>query len=367
MKIIRVPATSANLGSGFDVLGLALRSAPSNSQPFGNLLELQVEQSCRESLGSPPWNCELTCQGEGSESLSSLVHENLVTQVALYVLRCHGKEAFPFATRVRLITSIPLSRGLGSSAAAIVAGVMLGNEAGHLNLSKERMFDYCLMIERHPDNIAPALFGGFVGAFVDPARIGAPLSEVLPKLSGDTDTSLLPIYKPPISIGCYHRYPLNPDIKAVIVVPGFHSKTSVARSQLPHSYTREDIIFNIQRCTLLPILLGEKPLHAAKISEAMRDRLHQPYRTNLVPGLGEVLLELRHDKYPGLLGTCLSGAGPSVMALATQNFETIAQAIIMILSKAQDVRYDWQVLELDPDGATCNDTNQGSSHVEERE
>lgn len=367
MKIIRVPATSANLGSGFDVLGLALRSASSPSQPFGNLLELQVEQSCRGSLGSAPWNCELTCQGEGAELLSSLVNKNLVTQVALYVLRCHGKKAFPSATRVRIITSIPLSRGLGSSAAAIVAGVMLGNEAGHLGLSKERMFDYCLMIERHPDNIAPALFGGFIGAFVDRARIEIPLSEVLPKLSRDTDTSLLPNHKPPVAIGCHHRYRLNPDIKAVIVIPAFHSTTAEARSQLPHSYTREDIIFNMQRCTLLPVLLGEEPLHAAKISEAMRDRLHQPYRTNLAPGLGEVLLELRHDKYPGLLGTYLSGAGPSIIALATQNFETIAQAIIKILSKAQDVRYDWQVLELDPDGATCSDTNQDSCHVEESE
>lgn len=354
MKIIRVPATSANLGPGFDVLGLALKSAPAASQRFSNLLELQIEELCQGSLSSAPWNCEIICEGEGSELLSSLVHENLVTQVALYVLRCHGKETFPSATRVRLITGIPISRGLGSSAAAVVAGVMLGNEVGDLGLSKERIFDYCLMVERHPDNIAAALFGGLIGAFMDTARIEIPLSEVLPKLSGGTDTGILPVHKPPLAIGSYHQYRLNPDIKAIIVIPDFHSKTVEARSQLPHSYTREDVIFNIQRCSLLPVLLGETPLHAAKISEAMRDRLHQPYRTNIVPGFGKVLLELRYDKYPGLLGTCLSGAGPSVMALATQNFEMIAQAIITILSAAQDVRYDWQVLELAPDGATCN-------------
>lgn len=357
MKIIRVPATSANFGSGFDVLGLALSSAPIASQGFGNSLELQIEELCQRGSSSAPWNCEITCQGEGSEFLSSLVHENLVTQVALYVLRCHGKEAFPSATRVRLINTIPLSRGLGSSAAAIVAGVMLGNEAGDLGLSKERMFDFCLMVERHPDNIAPALFGGFIGAFVDTARIEIPLSEILPKLSGDTDTGLLPIHKPPLAIGCYHRYRLNPNIRAIIIVPAFHLKTAEARSQLPHNYTREDVVFNIQRCALLPVLLGEEPLRAAKISEAMRDRLHQPYRTNLVPGLDKVLLELRYDKYPGLLGTCLSGAGPSIMALAIENFETIAKTIIRILSEAQDVRYDWQILELDSDGATCNGTN----------
>lgn len=358
MKLIRVPATSANLGPGFDVLGLALRPASSGSQRFGNFLELQVENLLSQGYpSSSQWNCVLICQGEGSESLSSLVDENLVTQVALYVLRCHGKTAFPSPIKVRLITAIPLSRGLGSSAAAVVAGVMLGNEAGQLNLSKERMFDYCLMIERHPDNIAPALFGGFVGAFVDTVRIDIPLDEILPQLSGITDTTALPIHKPSESIGCYYQYQFNLDIKAILVIPTFESNTEVARSQLPTSYTRKDIIFNIQRCALLPVLLGEKPLRPAKISEAMQDRLHQPYRTNLVPGLDKVLLELRHDKYPGLLGTCLSGAGPSVMALATKDFETIAQAIIKILSEAQDARYDWQILELDPDGATCKDAH----------
>ena len=94
------------------------------------------------SLNSvPPWNCDFICQGGGSKLLSFLVHENLVTQVALCVLRCHGKEAFPSATRVSSITAIPLLRGLGSSAAAIVAEVMLGNEAGHLGLSEERIVD----------------------------------------------------------------------------------------------------------------------------------------------------------------------------------------------------------------------------------
>ena len=366
MKIIRVPATSANLGSGFDALGLALSSAP-GPREIGCLLELQVEELDQGSLGSTSYNCELTCEGEGSELLSSLVNENLVTEVALYVLRCHGKQSFPSATRVRIITGIPLSRGLGSSAAAIVAGVMLGNIAGDLGLSKERMFDYCLMVERHPDNIAPALFGGFTGAFVDTARIETPLSEILPKLSRNIADSPLPIHKPPLAFGCYHQYRLNPDIKAIIVVPAFQSKTEEARNQLPQSYTREDVVFNIQRCALLPVLLGEEPLYPARISEAMRDRLHQPYRMNLVPGLSKVLQELRYDEYPGLLGICLSGAGPSIMALATQNFETIAQAIITILSKARDAHYDWQVLELDLNGAICYDPDQKFGHVKKGE
>ena len=82
-----------------------------------------------------------------------------------------------------MITSVPLSRGLESSAATIVAGVMLGNEAADLGLPKERMFDYCLMVESHPHNIAPALFGDFIGVFMDAPRIEIPLSEVLTKFS----------------------------------------------------------------------------------------------------------------------------------------------------------------------------------------
>jgi len=262
---------------------------------------------------------------------------------------------------VRIYNGIALSRGLGSSAAAVVAGILLGNEVGDLNLSKERMFDYCLMVERHPDNLAAALFGGFVGTFIrtlspeDTARIEIPLSEVLPELSGGIDTGQLPIHKPPLAIGSYHQFRFNTDIKCVVVIPDFKLNTAEARRRLPHNYTRDDVTFNVQRCSLLPILLSEAPLNTAKISEAMRDRVHQPYRAILIPGLSKVLQDVRYDMYPGLLSVFLSGAGPSIMALATSNFEVIAQAIIAILSEAQDIHYDWQILELAPDGATVED------------
>lgn len=331
---------------------------PSASQRFSTYLELQIEELSQGTSG--PFNYEIQCEGEGAESLNRNVEENLVTKVALYVLRCHGMGNTGLSHyRIRIISGIPLSRGLGSSAAAGVAGVMLGNEVGHLNLSKERMFDYCLMVERHPDNIGAALFGGFVGTSMTPlssdnnnARIEIPPSEpseVLPGLSESLD-------KPPLGIGSYHHFPFNADIKIVVVVPDFRLNTADARGLLPQTYTREDAIFNAQRCSLLPVLLGETPLNAAKISDAMQDKLHQPYRIGLVPGFGKVLQELPYDKYPGLLGTCLSGAGPSITALATENFEMIAQAIIKILSAAQDIRYDWQVLEVSPDGATCSDS-----------
>lgn len=337
------------------MFGLALRSPISASRRYA-VLELQVEELSQRSLA--PLNCEIECEGEGAGILSCAPDKNLVTKVALYVLRCYGIHAFKVPTRVRIINSIPLSRGLGSSAAAVVAGVSLANEVGHLNLSKERMFDYCLMVERHPDNIAAACFGGFVGTFMktlspaDTARVEIPLSEVLPELSGGIDTGQLPVHEPPHIIGSYHQFRYNTDIKCVVVIPNFKLDTAEARGRLPGSYSREDVVFNSQRCVLLPILLGQSPPNPAKISEAMRDRLHQPYRVALIPGFEKVLKTIKHDEYPGLAGVCLSGAGSSILALATSNFEMIAKAIIAILSEAQEIHYDWQVLELAPDGAT---------------
>ncbi|KAL9614727.1 MAG: hypothetical protein Q9167_000796 [Letrouitia subvulpina] len=224
---------------------------------------------------------------------------------------------------------------------------MLGNEVGDLNLSKEMMFDYCLMVERHPDNVAAALFGGFVGTFMktlsptDTACVEILLSEVLPELSGGTDTGELPIHKPPEAIGSYHQFRFNRSIKSIVVIPNFKLDTSEARYRLPQNYSREDVVFNAQRCSLLPVLLGEDPPNAAKISEAMRDRLHQQYRADLIPGFTKMLQHMTHNAYPGLLGVSLSGAGPSILALATSGFGEIAKAIIGISSEAQRIHYDW--------------------------
>lgn len=130
-----VPCSSANIGPGFDVIGLALSI----------WLEIRVEVS--QSKGSEaPLNCVITYEGEGEKEVPLSADQNLITRTALYVLRCHGQRAFPIETKVHIINPIPLGRGLGSSGAAVVAGVVLGNEVGKLGLTKARMLDYCLMI-----------------------------------------------------------------------------------------------------------------------------------------------------------------------------------------------------------------------------
>lgn len=134
---IRVPCSSANLGPGYDVFGLALSM----------YLTLHVTIDPQDPPGGS-FNCTIVCsrQSEGYSEISLDPETNLITRVALYVLRSHGQRTFPLRTTVIITNEIPLGSGLGSSGAAVVAGVMLGSEAGGLSLSKDRMLDYCLMI-----------------------------------------------------------------------------------------------------------------------------------------------------------------------------------------------------------------------------
>ena len=192
-------------------------------------------------------NCEITYEGLGAEEVPLIADHNLITQSALYVLRCHGKHEFPPDTHIHIVNPIPLGRGLGSSGAAVVAGIILGNVVGDFKLPKERIFDYVLMIERHPDNVAATLYGGFVGTYLrelDPAamaRIEIPLSEVLPAPAGGIDTGLKPP-EPPVGIGHYTKFPWAPEIKCIAIIPDFEVKTADARGVLPATYSRSDVV-----------------------------------------------------------------------------------------------------------------------------
>lgn len=348
LSILRVPCSSANIGPGFDVAGVALT----------RFLELRVEINQTLNTSKAPLNCTITYEGEGqgSEDIDLAPDRNLLTRVALYVLRCHDQHDFPAQTFIHIKNDIPLGRGLGSSGAAVVAGIILGNEVGDLNLSKDRILDFCLMIERHPDNVAAALYGGFVGTYLsdldpeDMARKEIPLSEVLPAPAGGIDTGLRPPI-PPLGIGNYMKFPWSPAIKAIVIIPDFEVSTATARGVLPTHYSRADTVFNMQRIAILTHALGQSPPNPELIYSAMQDAIHQPYRKELIPGLTEILQSVKPKTHPGLLGICLSGAGPTILALATGNFEHIAKVIIGKFEEAQ-VRCQWSLLEPAEDGAT---------------
>lgn len=139
--VIKTPCSSANIGPGFDVIGLGLSM----------YLELHVTIDRSKGKSSEPLNCRVTYEGQGEDSggISLDPEVNLITQVAIYVLRCHDQRAFPAETHVHIKNPIPLGRGLGSSGAAVVAGVQLGNQCGQLNLDDDRVFDFCLMIGKY--------------------------------------------------------------------------------------------------------------------------------------------------------------------------------------------------------------------------
>ncbi|KAK7190312.1 hypothetical protein DPSP01_006136 [Paraphaeosphaeria sporulosa] len=352
--IIRVPCSSANIGPGFDVIGLALSM----------YLELHVTVSKQES-SSHSLNCRITYEGVNAESVPLVAEDNLITRTAVYVLRCHGIRAFPAETHVHVKNPIPLGRGLGSSASAIVAGVSLANEVGNLQLSKARMLDFCLMEERHPDNVAAALYGGFVGTYLnelspeDLDRMEIPLSEVLPEPAGGKDTGLQPP-QPPKDIGHYTKYKWSSEIKCICIIPQFEVSTAKAREVLPDSYSRKDIVFNMQRLAVLTTALGQSPPDPSMIYTAMQDKIHQPYRRGLIPGLTEILQSVTPNSHPGLLGICLSGAGPTILALATSNFESIADHLLAEFKK-EGITCDWKLLELAEEGTTVERPSAGAS------
>jgi homoserine kinase len=147
----------------------------------------------QNGIYSPP---KLLYTGEGADVVPLDPYKNLTTRVALYVLRCHEINRFPSNTDIKVHNEIPFGRGLGSSGAAVIAGVLLGNEIGELKLTIERLLDFALMVERHPDNVTAALVGGFVGSYLrelDPKATEAasvPLSEVLPEYPPDASEDL---------------------------------------------------------------------------------------------------------------------------------------------------------------------------------
>ncbi|KAF9915589.1 hypothetical protein BX616_005807 [Lobosporangium transversale] len=332
---ISVPATSANIGPGFDVLGMA----------FSLYLTLDCE---RLPDGSA---LQMSYEGEGAKDVPLVAEKNLITKTALYVLSTYGITSLP-PLKIHVTNPIPLGRGLGSSGSAVVAGVVLANAAGNLNMTKDRMLDYCLMVERHPDNVAPALFGGFVASFLrelgpeelEPASI--PRSE--PTRNGAAQPPT-----PVTDIGHYIQLGWSQEIKAIAVIPDFEVATEDARAVLPDVYERADVIYNLQRIAVLTAALSRTPVNADLIHKAMADKVHQPYRKHLIPGMSEMLEEITPKTYPGVAGICLSGAGPTILVLATDNFDNIATAVQDIFKRQPNggIKSIYKVLDVVHGGA----------------
>lgn len=293
---IRIPASTSNLGPGFDALGLALK------------LYLTIEVSPREG---GDWS--FTFAGEGAEELNSSSEDNLILRAMKYAAEREGVELKP--ARLQVTNEIPLARGLGSSAAAIIAGFSAFEVTNGVTLSEQKILDYATAMEHHSDNVAAALLGSFVVSCV-------------------TDEGIV----------IAARVPFPEDLRAVVVIPNFKVRTEAARAVVPAAVSRQDAVFNLQRAALLVAALSERRYEIVR--EAMRDRLHQPYRAPLVPGLDEVL---SLEKVPGLVGVALSGSGPTVFALASNHFEQVAKAIAACF-EFRGIECESRILDVEPAG-----------------
>lgn len=293
---VKVPATSANLGPGFDTLGLALARYD----------ELDVEVIA-EGL-------EIEVHGVGQGEVP-LDESHLVLRAIGHTFAHYGLERPPL--RLVAHNSIPHGRGLGSSGAAIVAGIMAakGLLEPEIEISADELLQLATELEGHPDNVAPALFGGLTIAWVTP--------------EGPRHKKLM-----------VHR-----GVSPLVLVPEHEMSTALARSLQPTSVPHEDAVFNVSRSALLVAALIQSP---ELLLAATEDKLHQRYRAEAMPETDRLIRVLRAAGHPAVV----SGAGPSILVLASDPSER-ADAIRLVEGAAET---SWQALPLAVDflGATVH-------------
>ena len=287
-----MPATSANLGPGFDALGLALA--------LYNEATLETHAGVAVSI-----------EGEGADHLER-DEGNVVVRGARAVYERLGRP-FP-GIKVACVNRIPTARGLGSSAAAWLAGIVGANALLGSPLDRDTLLGLAASGEGHPDNAAAALLGGLTVACWSEGRVVA--------------ASL----------------PVSPEIRWVVLIPEARNSTAEARAILPETVSRADAVFNLQRVGLLLAALRDG--NAALLAVAMEDRLHQPYRRRLFPWMERVAAAARSA---GAAGCVLSGAGPALLAAVAGGAERVATAMESALRES-GVRGRAVVLEVDSVG-----------------
>jgi homoserine kinase len=280
---VQVPASTANLGPAFDCAAIALN------------LYLRVSAELRSSGGF-----EVRYHGVNEDRVP-VGEENLIVRAIRNFAAASGKPIV--GARIEIENEIPIGVGLGSSAAAIVAGLLVEARLAGVKPERGELLREAAAIEHHPDNVAAALCGGFVvAAIADGDAAGRP-GEVL-----------------------FHRCDVSALLDFIVVTPDRPLPTEQARSVLPAQYSRADVVRNLQRVALLTAAFCSG---TALTPGLFLDRIHQPYRAALIPGIADCLEH--HDE--GLAGVFISGAGSSVMAIATANAEKIGAALVEKFSR----------------------------------
>lgn len=309
MKVsVKVPATSANLGPGFDCLGIAL--------PIYNTITI-------EETVLPGTGIEINLMSEDDETIDEMIFDdiprdenNIVYKAVEMLYNSIGQE--PSELRINIQSQIPITRGLGSSAAVIVGGLMAANKLLGSPADETAILSIATEVEGHPDNIAPAILGGFVLA------------------SQEDDGSIV-----------YRKLDWPNDWDITVCIPDFELSTNIARSVLPDSIPRADAIFNAKHLAMLIDAVNTKDAKLMKV--ALQDKIHQPYREKLVPGMKEIMNAFKHED--GVLGCVLSGAGPTLLIISHKYDLDKIKSTVKEIWEPQSVKVDIRTLKVETQGA----------------
>lgn len=295
MLEVIVPATSANVGPGYDCLGVALNLY--NKFYFEEIDEGIIIDEKEEKY---------------------INKNNMVYQSILYFFNKVKPSIIPKGIKITIDDNIPICRGLGSSATCIVAGLIAANHLTKSNLSKEDILKLATEIEGHPDNVAPAIFGNMVVSFMEDENI------------------------------YYDIIRVPEHLRFCALIPDFELSTQKARSILPKTINHKDGVFNVSRATLLVTAFMNNNLHLIKV--ACKDKFHQEYRSTLINDYNNIV---SYSNNLDCLGTFLSGAGPTIMSLTCDDDKDFLPKMQSYLDTLND---NWQIKDLhcDSDGAVVN-------------
>lgn len=296
----RIPASTTNLGPGFDVLGLALKL---------------YSTVTLETVGN---NTEVVVTGVDVDKIPS-TREHIAFQAVESVFQRSGVPQ-PEGLKLSIANGIPAIRGLGGSGTAILGGLLTANVLCDNPFSRSELLNFATSIEGHPDNVAASLYGGMVISVQEGEKIHT------------------------VQLEC------DPVLQVVLAIPQFTLSTQKARNILPKTVPFADAIYNISRSSLLVASIATGKLDM--LSVAMKDRMHQPYRSTLIPGFNDVV---EAATSAGALSIALSGAGPTIAAYCVNNTEQVGNQMQAAFKK-HGIPCDIQILGADLEGAKvwCN-------------
>ncbi|MEH1989510.1 homoserine kinase [Nostoc sp.] len=293
---VTVPATTANLGPGFDCIGAALK------------LYNEFKFTRQEEGG-------LTIHVTGTEVERVQTDESNLLYQAFVKFYQHIEQTPP-TVKIEIKLGVPLARGLGSSATAIVGGLVAANQLEGMPMSQSQVMELAIAMEGHPDNVVPALLGGCRLAATSGA--GWEICDV----------------------------PWHKDVVPVVAIPNFELSTSEARGVLPTEVSRADAIFNTAHLGLL--LRGLETGNGQWLKAGLQDKLHQPYRKALIPGYDALNIAAVSA---GAYGMVISGAGPTLLALADQLYSKAVEAAMLAAWQEEGITAEVRSLSLDTQGA----------------